>query len=147
MIPALVCKIVVRTTNGKRYRGSGYPITPDRIITAAHVVADAAYKEDAALKGAARDITLAFGVEEQTLGTPVYLEWCGIDVGVDVAVLRCQLPAVLQPAHQLLTTPPKTPIKWEAQGYTEFSKAKQQVAKISTTAHCLHSLRRKRRFR
>ncbi len=126
MDPDLVCKIVVRTTSGKRYRGSGYPITPDRIITAAHVVADAAYKGNAALKGAARDITLAFGVEEQPLDTPVYLEWYGADVGVDVAVLRCQFPAALQPAHELLTTPPKTPVTWEAQGYTEFGKAKRQ---------------------
>jgi len=122
--PDLVCKIVVRTASGEQYRGSGYPITPNRIITAAHVVADAGDKEEAALEGTARDITLAFGTQAKPLDTPVFIEWC--DTEVDIAVLRCQLPAALQPAHQLLTTPPQTPVKWEAQGYTEFGKAKRQ---------------------
>ena len=107
MKPDLVCKIVVRTANGERYRGSGYPITPNRIITAAHVVADAAYREDATLKGAARDITLTFGVKNKPW-TLLSLSMVWHRCGVDVAVLRCQLPAALQPAHELLTTPPKT---------------------------------------
>src|SRR5262245_40319988 len=127
--PDLVCKIVVRMANGERYRGSGYPITPNCIITAAHVVADAAYKEVSALKDAARNITLTFGVAEKPLDTPVSIAWC--DTTVDVAVLHCPLPAALQPAHahELLSTPPKTLMKWHAQGHTEFGKAKRPGGK------------------
>jgi len=127
--PDRVCKIVAQTASGERYRGSGYPITPNCIITAAHVVAEAAYKEDTALKGAARDLALSFGVEEKPLDIPVSIAWC--DTAMDVAVLHCRLPAALQPAHahELLTTPPKTPMKWHAQGYTEFGKAKRPGGK------------------
>lgn len=124
MNPDLVCKIVVRTSSGKQFRGSGYPITPNRIITAAHVVADAACKE-----GTIRDITLTFGAQAKTLDTPVSLEWCGTEAGIDVAVLRCDLPAALQSTHELLTEPPKTPMKWFAQGYTEFGKEKRPGGK------------------
>jgi hypothetical protein len=120
--PDLVCKLVVQTVSGKKYRGSGYPITPNRIITAAHVVADAAPVADPDPKGDARQIILSFGPEGQTIDTPVYIEWCGVDDDVDVAVLRCQLPSELQPTHRLLTKPPDTPVKWFARGYTDFGK-------------------------
>jgi hypothetical protein len=126
--PDLVCRIVVTTANGT-YRGSGYPITPNRIITAAHVVSDAGSKAEAALAGTARDITLTFGARAKPLDTPVFIEWC--DTEIDVAVLRCQLPAALQPAPapELLTAPPQTPMQWHAQGYTDFGKAKRPGGK------------------
>lgn len=120
MNPDLVCKIQVRTADGKIAQGSGYPITPNRIITAAHVVADAMRVESDASAGDARDITLSFGVTGKPVPGPVYIEWS--DAGIDVAVLRCELPTELQPPHKLLTTPPSTPIKWFAQGYTDFGK-------------------------
>lgn len=120
MNPDLVCKIQVQTTGGKTARGSGYPITPNRIITAAHVVADAMRVESDSSAGDARDITLSFGVSGKDVPGSVYIEWS--DAGIDVAVLRCELPAELQPAHKLLATPPNTPIKWFAQGYTDFGK-------------------------
>jgi len=41
MKPELICEIIVHTQAGKSRRGSGYPITPNRILTAAHVVKDA----------------------------------------------------------------------------------------------------------
>lgn len=129
MNPDLVCQILVQTTRGERRRGSGYPITPNCIITAAHVVADAAYKEDPTGEGAARHITLTFGVQKTPIDTSVSMVWCGTDVGVDIAVLSCQLPITLQPAHELLTVPPKTPLAWHAQGYTEFGKAKRPGGK------------------
>jgi hypothetical protein len=127
--PDLVCKIVVQTVSGKKYRGSGYPITPNRIITAAHVVADAAPVADPDPKGNAQQIILSFGPEGQTIDTPVYIEWCGVDDDVDVAVLRCQLPPELQPTHRLLTKPPDTPVKWFARGYTDFGKQKRPGGK------------------
>ena len=92
MKPELVCKIEVRAEVGEESWGSGYPITPNRIITAAHVVVDAARIEDETLEGGARDITLSFGPTGKTVKTPVYLEWLGEDV--DVAVLRCDHPAL-----------------------------------------------------
>lgn len=129
MQPDLVCKITVQTPDGKQWRGSGYPITPNRIITAAHVVADAAYQEEPAVPGAARQIPLTFGSQETRIDGPIAVVWCGAEVGVDVAVLSCQLPLALQPAHALLTTPPSTPIAWHAQGYTDFGSTKRPGGK------------------
>ena len=125
MEPNLVCKIEVETSGGKRRRGSGYPIRPNRIITAAHVIADAAPAEDGAAEGDARRITLFFGVKAEKLDSPVFIEWCGKDRGVDVAVLRCSLLPELQPAHRLLTHALKKPIAWFAHGYTDFGKQKR----------------------
>src|SRR5262249_61999167 len=103
MKPELVCKIQVQTDEGKTCRGTGYPIARNRIITAAHVVADAKSEGDA------RDIKLFFQAREKPINGPVYIEWSGTEKGVDVAVLRCELPSELQPAHKLLTTPPDIP--------------------------------------
>lgn len=128
MQPDLVCKITVQTPNGT-WRGSGYPITPNRIITAAHVVADAAYTGAPEAAEAPRDITLTFGSQGSPVDGPVSVVWCGIEAGVDVAVLRCQLPIELQPSHALLTAPPPTPIAWHAQGYTDFGKTKRPGGK------------------
>ena len=111
--PALVCKIKVQKHSGP-YIGSGYPITRNRVITAAHVITDAMPTTDQAY-----DITLSFGTRAKTVAGPVYIEWDGKDKGVDVAVLRCELPDDLQPAHLLLSIPPGTPISWFAKGYTE----------------------------
>ncbi|MGE0681677.1 MAG: hypothetical protein AB7P69_12370, partial [Candidatus Binatia bacterium] len=94
----------------------------NRILTAAHVVSDAVRIKSNASAGDACDITLTFGVTKKPVAGPVYIEWSGADAGVDVAVLRCELPAELQSAPRLLTTPPSTPIKWFAQGYTDFGK-------------------------
>ena len=119
MKPELVCKITVQTKNGGTPIGSGYPITRNRVITAAHVIADAVPTTDQAYS-----ITLSFGTQAKTVIGPVYIEWNGMDSGidVDVAILRCELPDELQPVHMLLTDPPGTPIKWFAHGYTEFGE-------------------------
>lgn len=127
MSPDLVCKITVQTPENKAWRGSGYPITPNRIITAAHVVADAAYIAQPPEEGAARQITLAFGSTGETVAAPVSLVWC--DTTLDVAVLACQLPPKFQPAHELLIRPPETPLEWHAQGYTEFGKTARSGGK------------------
>lgn len=103
MQPDLVRKIAVQTPDGQEWRGSGYPITPNRILTAAHVVADAAYTGDPEDAEATRHTTLAFGSQGTPVDSPVSVVWCGTDAGVDVAVLRCQLPIELQPSHELLT--------------------------------------------
>ena len=124
MDPKLVCRIEVQTDSGKAYIGSGYPITPDRIITAAHVVVQAAVASDDA-----RQITLFFGSREEKVDAPVYLEWCGEDYGVDVAVLKCELPPSFHLTHRLLTAPPSTPIDWFAQGYTDFGEEKRPGGK------------------
>jgi hypothetical protein len=127
----LVCKIVTRTMSNETYRGSGYPITPNRIITAAHVVDDATPAERCAVDADIRQIELSFGVNEEPLQVPIAIEWSGTDVGVDVAVLRCELPAELQPGHALLTVSSKRLIEWCARGYTEFGKAKREGGKDS----------------
>lgn len=129
MNPKLVCRIEVRTASGDEYIGSGYPIMPDRIITAAHVVTHAASNENYATEGNARQITLFFGSREEKIDTPVFLEWCGQGCGVDVAVLKCELPESLHPTHRLLIAPPKTPIGWFAQGYTDFGDEKRPGGK------------------
>ena len=123
MDPNLVCKIVTTTVVGKSYRGTGYPITPNRIITAAHVIDDAALTEEAAPDTDVRQIRIFFGVEEKEVEGPVAIEWSGMAVGVDVAVLRCELEAAWQPGHELLTEPPKALIEWYARGYTEYGKS------------------------
>ncbi len=125
----LVCKIVTHTKADGSYRGSGYPITPNRIITAAHVVDDAAPAEGHAPNIDARQIELSFGVNEEVLQAPVVIEWSGTGVGVDVAVLRCELPAALQPGHDLWTGSSNQLIKWCARGYTEFGQAKRPGGK------------------
>ncbi|MGE3536191.1 MAG: hypothetical protein AB7N91_01995 [Candidatus Tectimicrobiota bacterium] len=133
MRPELVCKITVRTADGtQQWRGSGYPITPNRIITAAHVVLDGTGAPPEAQAGDALHITLTFGHQQGTdpdalFTTPAALVWC--DPALDVAVLSCQLLPALQPAHDLLDTPPATPLAWHAQGYTEFGKAKRPGGK------------------
>ena len=118
MKPELVCKIEVRAEEGEESWGSGYPITPNRIITAAHVVVDAVRIEDEASEGDARDITLSFGPAGKTVETPVYLEW--LDEDVDIAVLRCELPDEFRPIHQLLTKPRTNKTDWEAKGFTVY---------------------------
>jgi hypothetical protein len=125
----LVCKIVATTTSDGKYRGSGYPITPNRIITAAHVVDAATPAKRYTVDADIRQIELSFGVNEEPLQVPVAIEWSGADVGVDVAVLRCELPAELQPGHALLTVSSKRLIEWCARGYTEFGKAKREGGK------------------
>jgi hypothetical protein len=127
MNPRLVCKVVVRKANGQACIGSGYPITPNRIITASHVVVDAALIIDDAAGGEAREITLLFGVDQEDANAPVYIEWN--DPNLDIAVLRCQLLPHLQPAHDLLKRPPDTPIEWFAQGYTDFGKKRRPGGK------------------
>lgn len=118
MKPELVCKIEARTEEGEESWGSGYPITPNRIITAAHVVVDAARIEDETLEGDAHDIRLSFGPKGKTVETPVYLAW--LDEGVDVAVLRCELPDEFRPTHRLLTKPRANKTDWEAKGFTVY---------------------------
>jgi len=129
MNPKLVCRIEVRTASGVERIGSGYPITPNRIITAAHVIAHAASDQSCAAQGDARQITLFFGSREEKIDAPVYLEWCGQGCGVDVAVLKCELPESFDPTHRLLIAPPSTPIDWFAQGYTEFGEEKRPDGK------------------
>ena len=122
----LVCKIVTHTANGETYRGSGYPITPNRIITAAHVVDAATLVEGDESGAEARHIEVSFGVEGKAAKGPVVIEWSGTSVDVDVAVLRCELEAEWQPGHELLTDPPKTTMEWCALCYTEYGKATRQ---------------------
>jgi hypothetical protein len=110
MDPKLVCKVVVDAEDGHTYRGSGYPIAANRIITAAHVVAEAL------------NIRLFFGPQQDKIDTPVKIEWSGRDNGIDVAVLRCELPSQYHPYHRLLTTPPNTPMKWFAHGFTKIAQ-------------------------
>ena len=110
MDPKLVCKVVVDAEDDHTYRGSGYPIAANRIITAAHVVADAL------------NIRLFFGPQQELVDTTVDIEWSGRDNGIDVAVLRCELPSQYHPYHRLLTTPPNTPIKWFAHGFTKIAQ-------------------------
>ena len=120
--PELVCKIVATTVDGD-YRGTGYPITPNRIITAAHVVDAAVKVEDNASERDARQIKILFGGNETEVEGLVSIEWSGASSGVDVAVLRCELEAAWQPGHELLTEPPKAFIEWYARGYTEYGES------------------------
>lgn len=124
MKPELVCKIEVRTEEGEENWGSGYPIAPNRIITAAHVVADAARIGDATLEEDARHIRLTFGPTGKIVEQPVYLEWFNEDV--DVAVLRCELPDEFRPTHQLLTEPRTQKTDWEAKGFTVYGDKNRQ---------------------
>lgn len=128
MNPDLVCKITAQTSTGPAI-GTGYPIQPNRIITAAHVVQDALRADEYAEQGDARQITLAFPHQKEAVEGPVFLEWSGVAHGVDVAVLRCALPDALRPSHRLLLHPPETPIPWFAQGYTQYGRATQQHGK------------------
>ncbi|ETW92516.1 MAG: hypothetical protein ETSY1_43280 [Candidatus Entotheonella factor] len=123
MDPKLVCKILTSTVEGKTGRGTGYPITPNRIITAAHVVDDALPVAGDDSNSDVRQIRILFGVEEKAVKGPVVIEWSGTDAGVDVAVLRCELEAEGQPGHELLTEPSKASMPWCARGYTEYGKA------------------------
>jgi hypothetical protein len=122
--PELVCKIEVQKTDGKTCVGSGYPIARNRIITAAHVIADAIPITDSPKTAATYQITLSFGARAKVVAGPVSIEWNGTDSGVDVAVMGCELPDELQPTHVLLTSPPPIPIEWFAHGYTEFRSCK-----------------------
>ena len=87
------------------------------------------YKEERCTRRCCTRITLAFGVKEQSLDTPVFIEWCGTDAGWMLLCCvvnyrqHCSLPI------ELLTTPLKTPITWDAQGYTDFGKAKRPGGK------------------
>ncbi len=121
----LVCKIDVETSDGRKLRGTGYPITPDRMITAAHVVTDAKRAKEGSADGDPRCITLSCGLPAQKLTTPVWLEWSGREQGVDVAVLRCELPPDLLPIHHLATQSLDKLTKWRAQGYTDFGKRRR----------------------
>ena len=115
----------VCTAHGKEYTGNGYAITPDRIITAAHVIDDVISDLHDAVADTACCITLFFGTQEEKIDAVVYVECSGRDCGVDAAVLRCNLPASLYPTHRLFTAPPSTPIGWFAQGYTDFGDEKR----------------------
>lgn len=127
MDPDLVCKILVTTPNGKKVRGSGYPITRDRIITAAHVV-DTGPKlvpvnvDDAS--SAQAKIELYFGPNSERVDCPCQVIWTGATAGIDVAILSCELPDRLQPTHLLPIKPLTTPTDWFAHGYTEFRREK-----------------------
>lgn len=125
----LVCEIQIETAESRKFFGTGYPIAPNRIITANHVVADAKSDESHASEGDARAITLTFVAKGITVSGPVYIEWSGAKAGVDVAVLRCELPAAVQPAHKLQTEPPGTEVEWLAQGYTDYGKERRQDGK------------------
>lgn len=96
MDPGLVCKIVTTTANGQSPRGTGYPITPNRIITAAHVVDDAVPVAGDDPDADVRQIRISFGVREKQVEGPVAIEWSGTTIGVDVAVLRCGLKSEWQ---------------------------------------------------
>lgn len=122
MDPNLVCKLVTAIANGDIPRGTGYPITPNRIITAAHVVEDALRAEGDRSDADVRQIRIYFGVREEAVEGPVAIEWSGAAVGVDVAVLRCNLKAQWQPGHELLTAASQHSMNWCARGYTAYGK-------------------------
>ena len=125
MDPKLVCRIIVTREDGEKRRVSGYPIARDRILTAAHDIVDANRAEAHASEGDARDIELFFRGENEPVKGPVFLQWNGQPAGVDVAVLRCQLPEDRQPTHRLPSQPPQSLERWIAQGYTDFAKRKR----------------------
>lgn len=127
--PDLVCKIEVQKTDGKMCIGSGYPITPNRIITAAHVIADAQPVEGQGSKGIACSSKLLFPGYTWKSEPQVYIEWDGRAAGVDGAVLRCELPDDLRPVHTLQEKKPTGQIDWRAQGYTKYGEKNQPSGK------------------
>lgn len=116
MDPNLVCKIVV-VKNGTSRRGTGYPIAPDKILTASHVV-----------RGADR-IDLFFPGRSAAIpqADSIAVIWDGKDKdGVDVAVLKCELPDRLWPnSLRMECSGLNETVTWEAHGYA--SKVKDRT--------------------
>jgi hypothetical protein len=115
MDKALICKIVVTTTSGKRIRGTGYPVARDRIITAAHVVENW------------DRIELYFGESNEPLHpeVPPKVCWNGMREGyveeseIDVAVIECLLPESLAPRGITLAAGSLNRTDYQGCGFSE----------------------------
>jgi hypothetical protein len=125
MDPKLVCKIEVRETSGQVKRGTGYIIAPDRVITAAHVVRDAADSPDAI------QLYCGEGPKRSLVGGACAVLWNGQlePTPVDVAVLECSLPPHLIPRDLvLLHGRLPQPVLWHASGFSTAAREWQQDA-------------------
>lgn len=132
MDPRLVCQIFVRNASGEGIsRGTGYPITHDRVLTARHVVAppDASpvsievifeYEESDG-SGKPQAIILKYTATSVTCGAAAEQ--------ADVAVLDVKLPDSLQPSHLLLHEPPLVDTRVRGQGFPKLTKNQKKGKK------------------
>jgi hypothetical protein len=97
--------------------GTGYLISRDRVLTAAHVVGDA---ERVAIEYDDRD-------EKDVAHEAATVHWCGDDL-CDVALLLLAAPvAVDVPLPHLVDTPARTLTPWESRGWALASEQELQV--------------------
>ncbi|NQV25800.1 MAG: hypothetical protein HQ518_15690 [Rhodopirellula sp.] len=105
--------------------GTGYPITPGRVITAAHVLFD---EETGESLYANCEISLRFHGDQYSDHDPVIAkpEWNGFkesgDGRRDAAVLSCDLPRGVTCHHSLPDSALKDGGEWHSRGHSEASE-------------------------
>lgn len=121
----LCCKIFVKKAGSGYVRGTGYPLSATRLITAWHVVEEA-FSATPQVGERSTKIELQFGPTCRKVPSPeISLEW--VDSKLDVAVLSCSLPNDL-PIKQFDYAPSSTRREdWHSRGYTEYGREKNAV--------------------
>ena len=102
-------------------RGTGYPITRDRVITAGHVVESVSVGEE---------VKLFWNDNSQPdpmIGR-VLANWFlpSETQRLDLAVIEVELPTKRQPLHRLMLAAPKVPVRWNSIGFSNFGKRYEQ---------------------
>ena len=99
--------------------GTGYPISADRIVTAAHVLFD---EDTHQFLCNSPKVTVSFHGEQfpDSIKTDVESVWNGFEVAsVDAAVLRCVFPRNVLPDHEFPSGPLKEAgIRWHSRGFS-----------------------------
>ncbi len=101
-------RIVARLNDGGRAVGTGYLLAEGRVLTAGHVVRDAAAIEVVMDRAGGQPATIEAGVE-----------WCNqaSDRGLDAAVLRCAPHGAVAPAFSHLARGPLArAARWQSRG-------------------------------
>ena len=103
--------------------GTGYPVAPDRIITARHVLTDAQGRVSPRIQ-----VRWYYAPETSTaLGQPTLRRWIDVDVGtlpfedkdLDIAVVACEFPDGLRDWSVLSEDVIPKGMPWLSEGFIE----------------------------
>lgn len=122
MDSSLVAQVLATKTDGKQTIGTAYPISPDLVITAYHVVCFADRDTNIAITIHWPDINGENGDIFQTTVEEEFLCQCSDDDGI--AILKCKVPKEYTGSAPILASyEPNRSKKWDSLGYPRLGKA------------------------
>ena len=125
-----IARIFVPTTGDKGNNGTAYPIAPNRVITAAHVLKEerngkAIWHNSAGVLWNQHQSTV--GIDWQT----ATVKWNGHDEGFDVAVLETELPTEIRGYAEPSWNPPPIGAGFHLRGFAAVGKRDEDRQAVS----------------